>query len=61
MKGLKGSSVGLKMWLPREWWGHHPWSCSITMGMWHGGRWAVGMEGWVGLVISEIFSILNTQ
>lgn len=21
--------------LPREWWGHCPWRCSRTMGMWH--------------------------
>jgi len=32
-----------------------------NMGMWQGGRGAVGREGGVGLVISEIFSILNTQ
>jgi len=21
--------------LPEKWCGHHPWSCSRTMGMWH--------------------------
>ena len=32
---------------PGRWDGHHPWSCSSTVEMWHWEMWSVGKVGWV--------------
>ena len=29
------SESAVMQWLHREWWSHHPWRCSITVGRWH--------------------------
>jgi len=44
-----------------RWWGHCPWRCSRTAGMWHWGPWAVGTMGvcwWLDWVILLLFSNL---
>lgn len=44
----------------QEWWDHHPWRCSRTVGMWHGG--SVGTVGCVGVgmaALTEFFMILG--